>query len=44
MCTDFPEDAQWDEVNRLRYASSLNNLLETILNNPNFYDEFVPEN
>lgn len=42
MCTDFPEDAQWDEVNKLRYASALNNILETILNNPNFYEEYVP--
>lgn len=44
MCTEFPEDSQWDENNKLRWASSYNNLLETILNNPNFYDEFVPEN
>lgn len=42
MCASLPVDAQWSELEKLRWASALNNNLEIILNNPNFYDEFVP--
>ncbi len=42
MCATLPSDDQWDEVNKARWSSTENNNLEVILNNPNFYDEFVP--
>lgn len=42
MCTTFPSDEQWSETNRQRWFSTENNILEVILNNPNFYDEYVP--
>ena len=44
MCASLPVDAQWSELNKQQWASSLDNNLETILNNPNFYDEYVPNN
>ena len=44
MCADLPVDAQWSEVERTRFGAALNNNLEVILNNNNFYDEYVPTN
>lgn len=42
MCASYPTDAQWDEANKQRWMATENNILEVILNNPNFYDEYVP--
>lgn len=42
MCSAFPTDAQWNEQNKQRWFSTENNILEVILNNSNFYDEYVP--
>lgn len=42
MCSPLPNNEQWNDFNKLRWTNSFNNSLETILNNPNFYDEFVP--
>lgn len=44
MCSALPNDLQWNEQNRQRWFSTENNILEVILNNPNFYDEYVPSN
>lgn len=42
MCSPLPNNEQWNDFNKLRWANSFNNSLETILNNPNFYDEYIP--
>lgn len=42
MCASLPSDIQWEEINKQRWASTEDNILEVILNNPNFYDEYVP--
>ena len=42
MCADIPSDVQWSEINKQKWASTEDNILEVILNNPNFYDEYVP--
>jgi hypothetical protein len=42
MCGATPNDEQWNDFNKLRWGNSFNNSLETILNNPNFYDEYQP--
>lgn len=42
MCASYPVDSQWSEQSRQRWYSTENNILEVILNNPNFYDEYVP--
>lgn len=42
MCSSIPSDVQWNDFNKSRWINSFNNSLETILNNPNFYDEFFP--
>lgn len=42
MCADLPVDGQWSEVERTRFGAAINNNLEVILNNNNFYDEYVP--
>ena len=44
MCSELPNDDQWEGVSKDRWVSSFNNALETIDNNPNFYDEFTEEN
>lgn len=38
MCA-LPNDEQWNDFNKLRWTNSFNNNLESILNNPNYYDE-----
>jgi hypothetical protein len=43
LCASLPNNEQWNDFNKLRWSNSFNNTLETILNNPNFYDEYVPE-
>tara|TARA_Y100000034_G_C6895059_1_gene412484 strand:- start:671 stop:1420 length:750 start_codon:yes stop_codon:yes gene_type:complete len=42
MCADSPSDDQWEDINQLRWINSFNTKLETINNNPNFYDEISP--
>jgi len=42
MCSPLPNNEQWNDFNKLRWSNSFNNSLETILNNPNFYDEYIP--
>lgn len=42
MCASTPTDTQWSLLNKQRWVSTENNILEVILNNPNFYDEYVP--
>lgn len=42
MCPTIPRDTQWNDTNRNRWFNNFSNILEVILNNPNFYDEFVP--
>ena len=42
MCAPLPNNDQWNDSNKLRWANSFNNSLETILNNINFYDEHQP--
>lgn len=42
MCATVPTDVQWNELNKQRWASTEDNILEVILNNPNFYDEYIP--
>jgi len=42
MCASLPTDAQWNDFNKSRWVNSFNNSLETILNSPNFYDEYTP--
>lgn len=39
MCATSPTDSQWSTANKLMWANSFNNVLETILANPNYYDE-----
>ena len=43
MCADFPKDEQWSTTEKSYWAASFNNALETIANNPNFYEEFFLE-
>lgn len=40
MCASLPNNDQWNDLNKIRWVNSFNNSLETILNNPNFYDEY----
>jgi hypothetical protein len=42
MCSNTPDDSQWSPSNRDAWVSSFNNILEAILNNPNFYTEYQP--
>jgi hypothetical protein len=42
MCASAPSDLQWGELNKQRWQSTENNILEVILNNPNYYDEYIP--
>jgi hypothetical protein len=42
MCSGSPDDSQWSPSNRDQWISSFNNILEAILNNPNFYTEYQP--
>lgn len=42
MCASAPSDVQWSELNKQRWQSTENNILEVILNNPNYYDEYIP--
>lgn len=42
MCASLPNDDQWNDLNKVRWSNSFNNSLEAILNNPNFYNEFIP--
>lgn len=42
MCAEIPQDSQWNDLNKNRWVNSFNNMLETILNNPNYYDEIIP--
>lgn len=42
MCSQYPNNDQWNDFNKLRWSNSFNNALETISNNPNFYDENFP--
>lgn len=44
MCSATPDDSQWSPTNRDAWAASFNNILEAILNNPNFYTEYQPSN
>lgn len=44
MCASLPNNEQWNDLNKLNWKNSFNNSLETILNNQNFYDEYVPSN
>lgn len=43
MCSDFPSDSQWTLAQRQYWAANFNNALETISNNPDFYEEFFLE-
>lgn len=43
MCADFPRDDQWSTMEKNSWAASFNNSLETIANNPGFYEEFFIE-
>lgn len=43
MCGDFPRDSQWSTTQKSFWAANFNNALETIANNPNFYEEFFLE-
>ena len=38
MCP-LPNNEQWNDSNKIRFFNSFNNSLETINNNPNYYDE-----
>lgn len=40
MCA-IPNNEQWNDNNKIRFLRSMDNQLETILNNPNYYDENV---
>lgn len=40
MCSAFPNDSQWSDINRRSWSRNFNNNLELILNLPNFYNEF----
>lgn len=40
MCSSSPKDTQWDPVNKEIWVASFNNILEAILNNPDFYKMF----
>jgi hypothetical protein len=42
LCTTLPVDSQWSDIEKLKFTASLNNNLEVILNNNNFYDEYKP--
>ncbi len=42
-CADFPSDDQWTLDRKSAWAASYNNALETISNNPDFYEEFFLE-
>lgn len=42
MCSPLPNNEQWNDSNKISWRNSFNNSLETILNNSNFYDEYVP--
>ena len=41
MCSTTPSDAQWNDLNKTNWANEFNNALETVLNNPNFYNEYT---
>ena len=41
MCASAPNDIQWSPTNKQQWLSSLNNVLEAILNNPDFYNEYI---
>lgn len=43
MCGDFPRNGQWSTIERSFWTGSFNNALETISNNPKFYEEFFLE-
>lgn len=42
MCADFPNDLQWSESERTRIFRIIDNGLELIRNDPNFYEVFNP--
>lgn len=44
MCASVPNDNQWSLSNKAAYFAAQNGMLEVILNNPNYYDEYVPSN
>ena len=41
MCRD-PSDSQWSAAQQGLWSAAYSNILETILNNPNYYQEAVP--
>jgi hypothetical protein len=43
MCSTSADDSQWSPTNRDAWIASFNNILEAILNNPDFYDEYQPQ-
>jgi len=43
MCAEFPSDLQWSSAQKRYWSASFNNALETIGNNPSFYEEFFIE-
>ena len=43
LCATLPVDAQWSDTEKMKFSASLNNNLEIILNNNNFYDEYKPQ-
>lgn len=42
MCASVPVDSQWGVTNKASYFAAQNGMLEVILNNPNYYDEYIP--
>lgn len=42
MCS-FPDDNQWNEENKFIWINKFNNILETIGNNPYFYDQYFEQ-
>lgn len=42
LCSTLPVDTQWSDTEKMKFSASLNNNLEVILNNNNFYDEYIP--
>ena len=42
MCASAPNDSQWNTANKTGWLGSFNNVLEAILNNPSFYNQYTP--
>ncbi len=40
MCA-LPNNEQWNDANKIRFLRTMDNSLESILNNPNYYDENI---